>query len=116
MLMKDVKVIVTEAFAAQAAAASKKSKKAPTSIFRLTEGAEPKLLAVREMLTVYRDVYLKNKGLRGADLLDKIHSFIGAEGTSSGRRYQRHYFTMKNTEIIPRRYEICGDTSRRQRK
>jgi len=53
----------------------KKSKKVPTSVYRLREGAEPKLLAVREMLTVYRDVYLKNKDLRGTDLLEKVHVF-----------------------------------------
>jgi hypothetical protein len=74
MLMKDVKLLVEQAFVEQARA-SKKSKKAPTSSYRLTDGAEPKLLAVREMLTVYRDIYLKHKELRGADLLDEIHRF-----------------------------------------
>jgi hypothetical protein len=74
MLTKDVKTLIQEAFATQVKA-SKKSKKAPTSTYRLSEGAEPKLRAVREMLTVYRDVYLKNKELRGAELLDKIHAF-----------------------------------------
>ena len=52
----------------------RKSKKAPISTYRLTEGAEPKLLAVREMLTVYRDVYLKHKELRGSELLEKGHA------------------------------------------
>ena len=73
VLLKDVKPLIQEAFATQARA-FKKSKKVPTSVYRLTEGAEPKLLAVREMLTVYRDVYLKNKDLRGTDLLDKVHA------------------------------------------
>ena len=74
MLIKDVKILIQEAFAAQARG-MKKSKKAPTAAYKLTEGAEPKLLAVREMLTVYRDVYLKNKGLRGTDLLEKVYTF-----------------------------------------
>jgi hypothetical protein len=74
ILMKNVKNLIKEAFATRARQ-FKKSKKAPTSAYRLTEGAEPKLLAVREMLTVYRDVYLKNKDLRGTDLLEKVHAF-----------------------------------------
>ena len=74
VLLKDVKTLIQEVLATQARA-YKKSKKAPTSAYRLTEGAEPKLLAVREMLTVYRDVYLKNKELRGADLLDQTRAF-----------------------------------------
>ena len=74
MLLKDVKPLIQGAIATQKRT-FKKSKKVPTSAYRLTEGAEPKLLAVREMLTVYRDVYLKNKDLRGANLLDKVHGF-----------------------------------------
>jgi hypothetical protein len=85
MLIKDVKALIQEVFATQTRA-MKKSKKAPTSAYRLTEGAEPKLLAVREMLTVYRDVYLKNKGLRGTDLLDKVHA---------------HYLARKRKAKIP---------------
>jgi hypothetical protein len=49
-----------------------KSKKRPTSQFQLTAGAEPKLTTVREMLTVYRDVHLKNPTLRGKQLLYAI--------------------------------------------
>ena len=41
--------------------------------YRPTIGAEPKLIAVREMLTVYRDVYLANPRLRGEKLLDAAH-------------------------------------------
>lgn len=73
MLLEDVKTLIQEAFAKQARE-FKKSKKVPTSVYRLTDGAEPKLLAVREMLTVYRDVYLKNRELRGTDLLDKVQA------------------------------------------
>ncbi|MGB6795293.1 MAG: hypothetical protein WBE48_01610, partial [Xanthobacteraceae bacterium] len=73
MLTKDVKRLIQEAFDVHAKQ-FKKSKKSPTSVYRLSEGAEPKLLAIREMLTVYRDVYLKNKELRGTDLLEKVHA------------------------------------------
>jgi hypothetical protein len=73
-LIKDVKALIHGVFATQKRA-MKKSKKAPTSAYRLTEGAEPKLLVACEMLTVYRDVYLRNKKLRGAELLEKVHAY-----------------------------------------
>jgi hypothetical protein len=47
----------------------------PVTQYKLTEGAKPHLLAFRQMLTVYRDVYLKNKDLRGSELLEKVHAF-----------------------------------------
>jgi hypothetical protein len=53
VLIENVRALIQDAVAVQAQA-SKKNKKVPTSAYRLTEGAEPKLLAVREMLTVYR--------------------------------------------------------------
>ena len=53
----------------------KKSKKKATAQYRLTEGAEPKLDAIREMLSVYRDVALKNPKLKSKKLLDAIHHY-----------------------------------------
>jgi len=44
---------------------------------------EPKLDAVREMLSVYRDVYLKSPKLRGEKLLDAAHHYY------LGRRNKR---------------------------
>jgi hypothetical protein len=82
-LTKRVKAIIQDAFDAQMPT-SKKSKKQPFSMYRLTEGAEPKLRAVREMLTVYRDVYLKRPDLRGKNLLDATHSLY------VGRKSKRH--------------------------
>jgi hypothetical protein len=73
-LAQHVKAIVQEAFGAQTPT-SKKSKKLSFSMYLLTQGAEPKLRAVREMLTVYRDVYLKRPDLRGKKLLDATHLF-----------------------------------------
>ena len=46
-----------------------------TASYRLSEGSEPKLDAVREMLSVYRDVYLKNPQLRGEKLLQATHKY-----------------------------------------
>ena len=103
VLIKNVKSLITEAVAVQAQA-SKKSKKMPTSAYRLTEGAEPKLLAVREMLTVYRDVYLKNRNLRGKPLLNKIHAFY------RGRKNKR--WAKVPIPLLP---DPDGDTVRAQR-
>lgn len=46
-----------------------------TAQYQLSAGAEPKLIAVREALSVYRDVYLKNRNLRGSDLLEEVHAY-----------------------------------------
>ena len=55
--------------------ARRKSKKTPSTAYQLSEGAEPKLAAIREMLSVYRDVYLKNTNLRGEKLLRAAQSY-----------------------------------------
>jgi len=73
VLIERVARIVHEASALQSQQSSK-SKRKPTSLFKLTGGAEPKLAAVREMLTVYRDVHLKNPKLRGKALLNAVES------------------------------------------
>lgn len=80
ILLKRVKGILLSAYEAQQRL-SKKSKKKPSSTYRLTEDAEPKLAAVREMLTVYRDVHLANPTLKGERLLEAVH---------------RHYVGRKN--------------------
>jgi hypothetical protein len=74
ILTRTVGKIIRDASAAQNRD-FRKSRKRPTSTYRLSAGAEPKLRAVREMLTVYRDVFMKNEHLRGAALLEKTHAF-----------------------------------------
>jgi hypothetical protein len=71
-LFAQVRKIIADAYPIQKPG---KTKFRPVSQYRLTAGAEPRHLVLREMLTVYRDVYLKNKKLRGQKLLDKIHVF-----------------------------------------
>ena len=55
--------------------ARRKSKKIPSTAYQLSDGAEPKLASIREMLNVYRDVYLKNTNLRGEKLLTAAQSY-----------------------------------------
>jgi hypothetical protein len=74
ILLKRVKTILVAAYEAQERA-TKKSKKKPSATYRLSDDAEPKLAAVREMLTVYRDVHLKNPTLKGEQLLEAVHKF-----------------------------------------
>lgn len=80
LLIEKVGLIIRSAYDADEKA-NRKSKKKATAIYRLSDGAEPKLDAVREMLTVYRDVYLKNPNLRGEKLL---------------KAAQDHYLARKN--------------------
>lgn len=79
VLTRQVKAIIQAAVAdrEKQRAKKRKAKKSPSARYRPTDGAEPKLVAVREMLTVYRDVYLKNPNLRGEALLNAAHSFYG---------------------------------------
>ena len=74
VLTKNVKAIIQAAFEARERT-ERKSKKKPTAYYRLSEGSEPKLDAVREMLSVYRDVHLKNPKLKGEKLLDATHRY-----------------------------------------
>ena len=74
ILTSKVKAIIQAAFDALERT-ERKGKKKATAYYRLTEGSEPKLDAVREMLSVYRDVHLKNPKLKGEKLLDATHQY-----------------------------------------
>ena len=73
-IIKKLKPIIQTAFDKRESK-SKKSKKKASARYKLTEGAEPKLIAIREMLSVYRDVKLKNPNDKGIKLLHKIHAY-----------------------------------------
>jgi len=83
VLAKRVKEIIQAAFDAHELKERKGRRKA-TATYRLTEGSELKIDAVREMLTVYRDVYLKNPRLRGKELLEATYSHY------RGRRIKKY--------------------------
>ena len=74
ILTRSVKAIIQAAFEARERT-ERKGKKKPTAYYRLTEGSEPKFDAVREMLSVYRDVHLKNPNLKGEKLLEATHRY-----------------------------------------
>ena len=61
----------------------RKSKKTATSVYKLSNGAEPKFGAIRDMLLVYRDVHLKQPTLKGEALLIAVRNYYeGLRGKS----------------------------------
>ncbi len=74
ILTKKAKELIQAAFDARERT-ERKGKKKPTAYYQLTEGSEPKFDAVREMLSVYRDVYLKHQKLKGEKLLEATHRY-----------------------------------------
>lgn len=88
VLTRQVKAIIQAAAAERekSAAKKRKAKKSSSARYRPTDGAEPKLAAVREMLTVYRDVHLKSPKLRGETLLNAAHAFYLGRKSKRGAK------------------------------
>jgi hypothetical protein len=94
ILTKKVRLLIQAAYERQQKT-QRKGKTKPTAYYHLTEGSEPKFDAVREMLSIYRDVYLKNPRQRGSDLLDAVH---------------RYYLSRKNKRWakVPMQFQHAG--------
>lgn len=73
-IIKQIRPLLEEAVAAHAKSA-RKGKRQPTASYRLTAGAEPKVIAIRGSLTIYREVCLKNPNLKGHKLLEAVHAY-----------------------------------------
>jgi hypothetical protein len=74
--------------------ASTKGGKSPTAEYKLSKGAEPKLEPLNQMLTVYRDVYLRNPKARGKQLLVALeHHYLG--------RKQKRFRQIPKPFVIP---------------
>jgi hypothetical protein len=69
-LTRAVKQLIEKAVKELRSEDKRKNKAIPSAQFAMTEGAEPKQRAVREMLTVYRDIYVKNPTSTSRQLLD----------------------------------------------
>ena len=74
ILTRKVKEIIQKSHDSRAKK-SRKAKSIPSAYYKLTDGSEPKFDAIREMLSIYRDVYLKNRSLRGDKLLEATHGY-----------------------------------------
>jgi hypothetical protein len=97
ILTRKVKSIIQNAFEAHEKK-SRKGKSKPTAYYKLTEGSEPKFDAIREMLSVYRDVYLHDPKIRGDRLLEETH---------------RYYLKKKNKKYakVPMAFQHDGSVS-----
>ena len=114
-LTKRVGAIIQDAWSARGRQ-SRKSKRRPTSDYKLSAGAEPELRAVREMLTVYRDAFLKNKNLRGSDLLEKVHGLYLGRKNKRWAKVPTPLLYDRKYGAIPSRCEICVATSKRRKR
>ena len=86
-ILKAVTVIVRDELAVRTRPIpSRKKRSIHTSEFYITEGTEPKLAAIREMLTVYRDIYLKNPNLKGRKRLQAVHDHYLSRKSKKWRR------------------------------
>jgi len=84
-LLAAVRLLIEEQFARKNYV-KRKGRTTLSTPFRLSDNAEPKLAAIRERLTFYRDIYLRNPGIRGRELLVAI---------------QRHYTSRKRSNKVP---------------
>ena len=62
----------------------KKKYRVIKSQFQMSDRSEPKLMILKDVLNVYRDVYLKDPSLRGKTLLKKVYGYY------SGRKRKDH--------------------------
>ncbi len=53
----------------------KKKYRVITSQFQMSDRTEPKLTILKDVLNVYRDVYLKDPSLRGKSLLNEVYKY-----------------------------------------
>jgi hypothetical protein len=80
----------------------KKNKSISTSKFTAVDGAEPKLAVLKDVLYVYRDVYLKHPKLKGREFRDKVYEF-----------YKTNFKVRTN---IPPTIAIGNDSSRESQR
>ncbi len=93
-LTRKVKALVEEAWNEKNKEQRRKSKTVASAHYHLSEGSEPKLRAVREMLTIYRDVHLKDTSVIGRDLLEAIEAYYK-------KRKQRKFARVPMALVLP---------------
>ena len=77
---------------------SPKSRKIITGKYQVTNNSEPKLLILKDVLNVYRDVYLKNSQLQGMVLLEKVHQYYLNRPRNKRIPNAINYFNLKSTK------------------
>jgi len=81
----------------------KKQYRVITSDFKITDRTEPKLIILKDVLNVYRDVYLKNPTLRGKTLLNEVYRYY------KGRKRKDH-------QQLPKTIDDRGSTNENEIK
>ncbi len=76
----------------------KKKYRVITTQFEMSDRSEPKLVILKDVLNVYRDVYLNNSLLRGKRLLNEVHKYY--------KRRKR-----KDHQKIPKSIDDFGSTN-----
>ncbi len=102
-LSRAVSIIIQDAHADRNVP-TRKNKMQSKALYQLSKGSEPKLEILREMLTVFKDVYLKNPKLRGEDLVKAVHAFY------IGRKNKIYN---KIPDSLTHRYDPHGETVKR---
>jgi hypothetical protein len=72
-LIKDVRTVLNREHKLKNS--RKKNKSIFTKKFSLAEGSEPKLIVLKDVLYVYRDVYLKYPNLKGKKFREQVYAF-----------------------------------------
>jgi hypothetical protein len=96
----------------------KKNKVVVTTQFKPTDRTEPKLVVLKDVLSVYRDVYLKDSSLKGKKLLQSVHDYYTGRKRTDYRRIPNsinHFGSTKKSELERvtrnlRRWIQWGDT------
>ena len=103
-ISKRVSEIVRDAQVLKGMNKKSKSKVQATALYQLSKGSEPKLDILREMLSVFRDVYLKDPKLRGEELVIAVQKYY------SGRKNKRF---SKVPKSLTDQYDPIAETVKR---
>ena len=76
-ISKRVMDIVIDAQALAGLRTNNKTKIVGSASFQVSNGSEPKVKILNDMLIVFRDVYKKNPKLKGTKLVEAIYTFYG---------------------------------------
>jgi hypothetical protein len=101
-LTKSVSLLISEALSDKRSL-SKKHKGKTTATYAVSDQSEPKLAALNDTLFIYRDVYLKNRSLRGMKLLEAINHFYATRTKRVDNKIPSQFLYKKGNEESVRR-------------
>jgi hypothetical protein len=96
VLMKKIRVLIDDE--QKKRLRQKKKYRVITTDFKISNRTEPKLVILKDVLNVYRDVYLKNPSLRGKTLLNEVYRYY-----KSRKR--------KDHQLLPKTIDDRGSTN-----